>query len=351
MRNYPVIDIFCGVGGLTHGFVQEGFNVVAGVDIDDSCRYAYEVNNKARFFCQKIEDVTVENLLALYPEEDIKILVGCAPCQPFSKYQQRYGSTNEKWKLLEKFADLIVGLKPDVVSMENVPELLKFKKGSVFTKFINKLEKAGYVVKHYLVYCPDYGIPQKRTRLVLFASKFGEVDLCEKTYTPGNYKTVRSAISHLPPIKAGESDTDDFLHRASNLSELNLRRIKQSVPGGSWQTWDEDLLAACHTKTSGSTYKSVYGRMSWDEPSPTLTTECCAFGSGRFGHPDQNRAISLREAALLQTFPANYVFISPESVPFMKIVSRHIGNAVPVDLGRVIARSIARHLEKNYDNN
>jgi DNA (cytosine-5)-methyltransferase 1 len=247
---------------------------------------------------------------------------------------------------LEAFAKLIAEVQPDIVSMENVPELLQFKKGSVFTKFVESLEQEKYNVTHYLVFCPDYGIPQKRTRLVLFASKVGSVRLIEKTHTPANYRTVRDAIEHLPPLDAGEVCANDPLHKTSHLSELNLKRIKQSIPGGTWEDWDEDIRAACHKKESGSTYASVYGRMKWDEPAPTLTTECCAFGSGRFGHPEQDRAISLREAALLQTFPIDYTF--GQDTFYTKIISRHIGNAVPVDLGRIIAKSIKKHLEDNY---
>ncbi|MBA2285576.1 MAG: DNA cytosine methyltransferase [Ktedonobacteraceae bacterium] len=344
MKTCSVIDVFCGIGGLTHGFVKEGFNVIAGLDIDVSCQYAYEKNNKAKFICKGIKDVKARDILGLYPKGTTKILVGCAPCQSFSKYQSRYGQKDEKWKLLEAFADLIVETQPDVVSMENVPELLRFQKGLVFKNFVGRLERAGYDITRYLPYCPDYGIPQKRTRLVLFASKLGSIKLIEKTNTPEQYKTVRDAIYHLPPIAAGEMCASDPLHKSPQLSELNLKRIKQSRPGGTWEDWDEDLRAACHTKESGSTYVSVYGRMEWDEPAPTLTTECCSFGCGRFGHPEQDRAISLREAALIQTFPINYTF--GQDILFNKIIARHIGNAVPVDLGRVIAKSIKRHLEE-----
>lgn len=345
MRDCSVIDMFCGIGGLTHGFIKENFRVIAGFDIDESCRYAYEQNNKARFISKKIEEVKAEDILELYPPDHTRILIGCAPCQPFSKYQQKQGANNEKWKLLGAFADLIVAVQPEIVSMENVPELLRFKKGEVFDNFVEKLDKVGYHVTSDLVYCPDYGIPQERTRLVLFASKFGKVRLLEKTHTPEQYRTVRSVIGNLPPLEAGASCKNDPLHRAQGISELNLRRIKQSIPGGSWHDWDEELITECHRKKSGIHYSSVYGRMRWDEPSPTLTTECFAYGSGRFGHPEQNRALSLREAALLQTFAPTYEFVEPGSPLYFTTIGRYIGNAVPVDLGRVIAKSIRIHLE------
>lgn len=349
MRDYSVIDMFCGIGGLTHGFIKEDFKVLAGFDIDKSCRYAYEHNNKAKFINKKIELVEEGDIRELYRSDDIRILVGCAPCQPFSKYQQKQGTKNEKWKLLGYFADLIVTLQPEVVSMENVPELLRFKKGKVFGDFVEKLSGKGYNVTYDLVYCPDYGIPQVRTRLVLFASKYGKIKFLEKTHKFDQYRTVRSVIGNLPPLEAGASCEIDPLHKAQGLSALNLRRIRQSIPGGSWRDWEEELVTECHRKKSGAHYSSVYGRMKWDEPSPTLTTECYGYGSGRFGHPEQDRALSLREAALLQTFSSSYEFVEPGSPLYFTTIGRYIGNAVPVDLGRVIAKSIRLHLENYYD--
>ena len=160
-------------------------------------------------------------------------------------------------------------------------------------------------------------------------------------------KIGRQAISHLPTLEAGCSDSNDALHVASSLSDLNLRRIRASKPGGTWRDWDESLVAQCHRKDSGQTYPSVYGRMEWDAPAPTITTQCFGFGNGRFGHPEQDRAISLREAAILQTFPDNYKFLSPgECVRFSKF-GRLIGNAVPVRLGEVVAKSLIEHVQTN----
>jgi DNA (cytosine-5)-methyltransferase 1 len=152
--------------------------------------------------------------------------------------------------------------------------------------------------------------------------------------------TVKNAIAHLPPIKAGESHPLDPLHTASALSELNMRRIKAAKPGGTWRDWPEELRAACHRRPTGKTYPGVYARMTWDDPAPTMTTQCFGFGNGRFGHPDQDRAISLREAAILQSFPQDYRFLADGEEPYMKEVGRWIGNAVPVELGRAIGNSI-----------
>lgn len=344
-----VVDVFCGVGGLTHGFVRENFTVIAGIDSDRSCKYAYEQNNGAQFIHKSIEQVSSKDILELYPEGNKKILIGCAPCQPYSQYTKKYQSKDQKWKLLDVFAELICDVEPDIVSMENVPNLINFNNGQVYDSFVSKLEEK-YHVRSYVIYCPDYGIPQKRKRLVLLASKSGPVDIIAPTHTPESYKTVRETIEYLPSLSAGEMDPDDTLHRASGLSALNLRRIRQSKPGGTWRDWESELIADCHTKSTGKSYDSVYGRMTWTDPSPTITTECHAFGSGRFGHPEQDRAISLREAALLQTFPANYQFVKPYTNWHIATTARHIGNAVPVDLGRVIARSILSHLETHDDN-
>jgi len=343
MHPASVVDLFCGIGGLTHGFVKEGFNVVAGIDDDETCRYAYEENNGAKFIKKDIEfEVTADEIVKLYPEGHTKILVGCAPCQPFSRYTIREGE-DEKWKLLQSFAELIKGTQTEIVSMENVPEL---KRHHVYDEFVEVLEGEDYYVTAYNVYCPDYGIPQTRERLVLFGSKYAKIEIVKPTHTPERYKTVGDVIGHLEPIEAGQTSARDPLHTARGLSELNLRRIRSTPPGGGWRDWDEELRLDCHKAETGKTYPSVYGRMSWDEPAPTMTTHCGGLGNGRFGHPDQDRAISMREAALFQTFPKKYRLIEPGVKVANKILSRHIGNAVPVRLGVIIARSIKRHLEE-----
>lgn len=345
-----VVDIFCGAGGLTHGFILEGFNVSAGVDVDPSCRYPYEQNNpNVRFIEESVEELSAAEVLSWYPAGQPRILVGCAPCQPFSSFTNKVKNKADQWRLVDNFASLILNVQPDIVSMENVTRLKTFKDGAIFQNFVNKLEAAGYFVTHTEVYCPDYGIPQQRKRLVLFASKKGNIELIAKTHSEPNYPTVRDAISHLPPLKAGAKSSKDNLHRASQLDDINLKRIRQSRPGGTWLDWDEELRAACHKKTSGRFYKSVYGRMEWDKPSPTITTQAFSFGTGRFGHPEQDRALSLREMATLQTFPEKYAFVPPNQpkVTF-ESVGVLIGNAVPVLLGRVIAQSIQRHLDEYY---
>ena len=345
-----VVDVFCGVGGLTHGFVLEGFDVVLGIDSDPSCKFPYEHNNGVKFLNTKVEELTDSDKASLFPAgTKHSILIGCAPCQPFSNYMTGKSNRADNWQLVNDFAALIEELEPDIVSMENVPSLRGFDSGRIFSSFVAKLRALNYHIWENNVYCPDYGIPQKRSRLVLLASKLGPIELLPPTHSQDRYVNVRATIGMLEPLAAGESSAIDSLHRVPGLSELNLERIRQSRPGGTWHDWEESLIAGCHRRSSGLTYSSVYGRMRWDVPSPTITTQCYAYGSGRFGHPEQDRAISLREAALLQTFPATYQFTGPNEPVTFNRVGRHIGNAVPVQLARVIARTISHHLEEICD--
>lgn len=343
VSSISVVELFCGAGGLTHGFERAGLPVIVGYDIDPACKFPYERNNSSKFILKGVEEVDSLELPRHFLESSIKVLTGCAPCQPFSSYSRRYQDKQSKWKLLQDFARLISDCQPEVISMENV---LQLKHHLVFNEFIKTLENLSYYLEVYEVNCLDYGVPQSRKRLVLLASKFGRIKLIAPTHKPNNHKTVREAIGHLEPLSAGQASKVDRIHQCSRLSELNLRRIRASKPGGTWRDWSEDLIAKCHIKITGKTYPAVYGRMEWDKPSPTITTQSFGFGNGRFGHPEQDRAISLREAALLQTFPESYEFISPNEPVVFSQIGRLIGNAVPVKLGEIIAQSILNHVEK-----
>lgn len=344
------IDIFCGIGGLSYGLKQAGISVVAGVDSDAACKYPYEKNVQADFIARDVSTLRGEEINENYWSNDnvFKILAGCAPCQPFSTHANKIKNKTrtEKWWLLREFQRLASETNPHIVTMENVPNLANQE---IFTDFVAFLEQAGYYVSYSNVYCPDYGIPQKRRRLVLLASKFGEISLLPKTHSKDEYVTVRQAIGHLPPVKAGEVCRNDPLHRTSKLSPINLQRIKASKPNGTWLDWSEDLRLECHKKKTGRTYKAVYGRMAWDEPSPTITTQFYNYGTGRFGHPVQDRALTIREAAILQTFPEDFEFYEREEDIALKRLGAYIGNAVPVKLAVVIGKSILNHLEVHND--
>ena len=336
------VDLFCGAGGLTHGFVMESLNVVAGVDLDSACRSPYEANNDARFIEKDVAKLTAKEVKALFGDAAVTVLAGCAPCQPFSTYAQRYEERRDhKWGLLYEFARLAKSTKPDVITMENVPRLVN---NPVFLDFVEALKRLKYHTWFEVVESAKYGVPQTRKRLVLLASRHGEIKLISPTSPKP--RTVKQAIGKLRPLDAGESAPRDPLHTTATLSDLNMRRIKISKPGGTWRDWPQHLVADCHKRSSGKTYPGVYGRMEWDKPSPTMTTQCYGFGNGRFGHPEQDRAISLREAAILQSFPRNYKFVeSKEDVTF-KTLGRLIGNAVPVELARAVAISIKQHVDE-----
>ncbi|NMZ29606.1 DNA cytosine methyltransferase [Pseudomonas protegens] len=339
-----VVDLFCGAGGLTAGLRAAGLSVRAGYDIERQCKYAYEKNNNATFVDKDVTQVSADELMSWYCAGNYRLLAGCAPCQPFSSYNQGKDTRSDrKWPLLYAFSRLIKETEPHLVTMENVPDVTKHE---VYRDFVEDLVKLGYSVWANPVHCIDYGLPQQRRRHVLLASKLGPIDLIAPTHA-GMPVTVEETISKLSSLAAGECDPQDPLHRAASLTNINLKRIMHSKPGGTWKDWPEYLVADCHRKVSGKTYPSVYGRMRPDAPSPTMTTLCYGFGNGRFGHYDeaQARAISLREAAMLQSFPRDYEFMPPDQITF-KAVGRMIGNAVPVRLGEVIGESLNRHVAK-----
>ncbi len=339
------VDLFCGAGGLTCGLRQAGIEVVEGVDLDQTCRHAYEFNNDVRFVYKCVLSYTANEIKRAFGDAKVKLLAGCTPCQPFSTYTRgTRGNHRDSWALLDRFVELARASQPDIVSMENVTPLAETER---FLACVGALEDAGFRVSHGIVDCREYGAPQQRRRLVLLASRHGAINILPPTHpSEKDWKDVREAISDMPPLGAGDVDPEDPLHRTSWLSEVNMQRMLASKPGGTWRDWPDELRVACHTRSTGKTYSAVYGRMQWDKPAPTMTGQCFGFGNGRFGHPEQHRAISLREAAILQTFPASYSFVKPGTPVHMKSVGRMIGNAVPPLLGRVIGKSIVQHIRE-----
>lgn len=341
------VDLFCGAGGLTHGLIDAGVKVVAGVDFEKACKHPYEANHVGVVFhhadVAELKAVTVEGW---FGNASVRVLAGCAPCQPFSTYAHRYRKVEKvkddgRWSLLNHFARLIEELTPDIVTMENVPSVMKH---AVFADFKGALKRLKYEVRAAVVDCAKYGLPQRRHRTVLLASRYGDIRLRDPVASEA--RTVADVLRGLPTLRDGGTSKDDRLHTASRLSDLNYDRIRHSKPGGTWRDWPQHLVAACHKKETGKTYPGVYGRMKYDEPAPTLTTQFYGFGNGRFGHPTQARGISLREGALLQGFPKNYSFVPDDQPIQFKALGRMIGNAVPVDLGRVIGQSIIDHAKR-----
>jgi DNA (cytosine-5)-methyltransferase 1 len=348
VQNSPIsaVDLFCGAGGLTHGLLTSGIRVEAGVEIDRQAEHAFRTNNPgAEFVRWDITRKNYQSIAKLFRPGAIRLLAGCAPCQPFSKLTNGAGA-HEAWDLLDSFGRFVRRILPELVTMENVPELAG-RGDDVFRRFLGTLRSCGYWTDWKIVRCEDYGIPQSRRRLVLLASRLGEIHAPEGTCrSPSRWRTVRQAIAGLPPLAAGEEDSSDPLHVAVRLTPVNLRRIRATPPdGGTWKHWPKRLLLPCHRRITGRSYSSIYGRMWWDKPGPTMTTLCTGLGNGRFGHPEQDRAITLREAALLQSFPPDYEFWPREQKLNRRAVGRMIGNAVPPRLAKVLAEALLSHVE------
>lgn len=339
-KEISAIDLFCGAGGLSLGLQQSGIRVEAGIDIDPFCEYIYKKNIKSKFILKDVSTIEPDDILPLWPTDgSIRLLVGCAPCQPFST--QRRGTAKETEKnggLLHHFGRIISETLPDIVAMENVTNI---RNKEVFRNFVDTLIEKEYYFETGMLYGPHFELPQRRKRLILLASKFGPVEIPSGNKDiPESMISVEKALSGLPPLNAGDQDPEDPLHKARKLSEKNILRIRHSVPGGTWRDWPTSLLSPCQLRATGKTFQSFYGRMVASEPAPTITTQAHNFGAGRFGHPTEDRALSLRESAILQGFPRDYDFISPEREFSMEAIGRMIGNAVPPNFGRAIGKSI-----------
>ena len=347
--NAQAFDVFCSIGGLTFGLQKAGIKVNAGLDIDGSCRYAYETNCHATFVEADIRDISYSDISEHFHDAEYRILVGCAPCQPFSSLASKIKSheSDSRWTLINEFLRIILEGRPEVVSMENVPQLMD---EPIYDEFKRALTCAGYhVPTDAIVSCTQFGVPQRRRRLVMLASLLDKIDMPKPE--PVQPRTVRQTIEKLAPLGHGQSSETDPLHVCSRLEPINLKRIQASKPGGSWRDWPTTLLPDCYKKDSGLSYGSVYGRMQWDMPAPTLTTQFYRYGTGRFGHPEQDRALSLREGALLQTFPEHYQFLPPGEKALFARIGRHIGNAVPPFLASAVGEAITRHLGKETGKN
>lgn len=318
-----------------------GIPVRAGVDIDPAAEYAYSVNNVgADFLRADVAQISAAQMRKLFAPDKVRLLAGCAPCQPFSKLTNGLGK-HRAWDLLDSFGRIVESVRPEIVTMENVAELAG-RGREVLDRFLMALERRGYWVDWRIVNATEFGAPQSRKRLVLLASRLGEIRVPVGSASGGS--TVRRAIGRQRPLAAGETDALDVLHTAAKVSPLNLRRLRATPhDGGSRDAWPKALLPDCYRRETGARYSSIYGRMWWDKPAPTMTTLCNGIGNGRFGHPEQDRAITLREAALLQTFPNNYKFWPADEKLNVSAVARLIGNAVPPLLAKAIGLQVMEH--------
>lgn len=327
-RGIVAADLFCGAGGLTRGLLDSGIKVVKGYDTDENASLTYEKNNPGtRFFSDDVLLLKGEDILnGIDRKKDFFLLAGCAPCQPFSLINQAPEKRKNERNLLLEFGRLIKETEPDFIFMENVPGLMNGRGKKIFKEFLDILNEKNYFYDYRVLNTMNYGVPQRRRRLVLIASIHLGVKIPK-----GNDKIIklRDIIKKYPVIRAGQKSHSLLNHESRELSELNIRRLKlTSKNGGSRINLPEELILECHKKHKG--HGDVYGRMSFDDVSPTLTCKCTSISNGRFGHPTQNRAISVREAAAIQTFRDDYEFFGN-----MGENTRWVGNAVPVKFAKV----------------
>ncbi|MCG8638004.1 MAG: DNA cytosine methyltransferase [Desulfobacterales bacterium] len=340
-----VFDFFSGCGGTSKGFKNAGLDLICAIDNDSDAAATYEHNfPDTTFINQDITQIDTEEISSHIKScQNAPILFsGCAPCQPFSKQKTQKKDQDHRIYLLNEFKRFVAKYLPQYIFIENVPGLQKlFKKDSPFETFLTLLKKLGYFYDYSVITSQSFGVPQRRKRLVLVASSLGEISIpkpaCDPENGLGDYSTVRDWIEDLPAINAGEEHALIANHRSAALSNKNLERIRRTPEGGNRLNWPKHLWLKCHLNGYKG-HTDVYGRMKWDEPATGLTTRCISLSNGRFGHPDQNRAISIREAACLQTFPMDFIFKGN-----LNSMARQIGNAVPVKLAEVFGTHILKH--------
>lgn len=345
------VDFFCSGGGMSFGLQQAGIKVIAGIDFDPSCKKTYETNIKgAKYILADVEKLKEEYLskkIDLKKNDDDLILVGCSPCQYWTIIRTNKNKAQKSKNLLHEFHRFVKYYNPGYVIVENVPGILNRREESGLDKFVTKLEKQGYTVHYELVNLNEYGVPETRKRFSLIANRVTNQEIFPK---PNNScPTVADFIGKkngFVKIPAGYKDNTDFMHTVAGLSDINIKRLKLTPKnGGTRRAWANTNLQidAYRKKTGNISFNDTYGRMSWDKPAPTITTKFFSISNGRFAHPEENRAISLREGATLQTFPKNYKFIESS----ISAIARMIGNAVPPLFAKQLGKTIIKnHYEK-----
>ncbi|MBS4026065.1 MAG: DNA mismatch endonuclease Vsr [Clostridia bacterium] len=336
---YNAIDLFSGCGGLTEGLKQAGFNVIAAVELDEFAARAYRANHESHgvhLFQKDIRTLNTEEIKRILDGRPLHLLAGCPPCQGFSSMRRR----NKKKSVRDPRNNLILDylrfveeLQPMVIMLENVPGLAKY---SQFKKVYNHLLKLGYNPKYKVVNVTNYGVPQRRKRLVMVGSLLGDIDIPEGRTT---FRTVRDVIGNLESV----AETTDDVHRIFPIhTEKIQKRIEQTpADGGSRKDLPPEYTLECHKK-EGVGFHDVYGRLRWDDVSSTITGGCLNPSKGRFLHPVENRCITAREAAMLQTFRRNYIF--PTDIP-RSAIALMIGNALPPAFCKYQSQKIHKHLD------
>ena len=337
-------DFFSGCGGSTRGFADAGIEPLLAIDWDSDAAATYRLNFPETTFLERdILSLSVDEVEEALPPrgESIRLFAGCAPCQPFSGHRHGPTALDKRSFLLLEFLRFVKASNPELIFVENVPGMqrLSTSRGPL-AEFVEEVSKT-HDVSVDIISSADYGIPQTRRRLVLVASRLGPIKLPLPTHgleTGEPHSTIRDWIGSLPPIEAGQEDSEISNHRAMMLSDLNLKRIRATPEGGDRRDWPRRLWPDCH-QGGFDGHTDVYGRLRWDSPAPTLTTKCLSYSNGRFGHPSQDRALSAREAAGLQTFPNSFRFTGS-----LTSQGKQIGNAVPVLLAEHFGRHLMRHV-------
>ena len=347
-KKLTAIDIFCGAGGLTLGLKQAGFNVVAGIEIDPEIAKTYEANHPTtKVLIRDVREVTGKEILDLTGLDEVDIVAGCPPCQGFSSLTRKYKRKDPRNDLVLEMARLIKELKPKMVMMENVSGIVKRGK-PLLDEFVARLESMGYVINKGVLQLADYGVPQSRRRFVLLAGKGFYIEFPKKThYYRGDKKrklkpwlTLADVIKGMKtPVTLSQARNNGGpqkfnWHVIGDLKEISIKRLKVLKAGDSRKSLPKDLRPNCHVE-SDKGFQNVYGRMSWDQIPPTITSGCTRPAMGRFGHPDELRTISIREAAMIQTFPKHYKF----KTEFMEIALDLVGNALPPNFAKKMAEA------------
>lgn len=345
-REIVLADFFSGCGGTARGFADAGVRPVFATDWDEGAVETLKLNfPTVNAVKRDIRELETDEVVSVMPpaDEAIRLLAGCAPCQPFAGHRNGVTQKDERSDLLLELLRFVEALCPQLVFVENVPGMRRASKSSgPLAEFVEALEKTHHVALD-TVSCADYGVPQTRRRLVLIASSFdlGEIALPKPTHGPTTgqpHKTVRDTIYSLPHDIDGPDAAKFSSHVARCLSELNRERIEATSEGGDRREWPKRLWPSCHSGGFEG-HTDVYGRLSWDKPAPTLTTKCVSYSNGRFGHPSEHRALSVREAARLQTFPDSFEFAGG-----LTSQARQIGNAVPVILAQRFGEHFVKHV-------
>lgn len=336
-----LVDFFAGCGGVSRGFAESGIAPVVAVDHDRDAAASYQLNFPSTAVIEKdIRDVRSQDVERSLRSagEAIRVFAGCAPCQPFAHHRNGKSARASDSRLLMEFLRFVDELRPELVFIENVPGI-RLPSG-VLAEFVSQLP-SDYAYEHTVVRGEEYGVPQARRRLVLIASRLGPVAMPSPTHGRSvgvPCRTVRDMIHDLPSVNAGERNPTIPDHEAMRLSPANLERIRATPEGGDRRDWPKRLWPVCHQDRNVG-HTDAYGRLRWDSPAPTLTARCISYSNGRFGHPEQDRAITVREAARLQTFPDEFKFAGG-----LTSKARQIGNAVPVALAHVVGEALVRHV-------